>query len=389
MFQSFFNSLSGLFSFSKSLNTISNNVSNMNTPGFRGSDSFFRSVNSNTTGAGLGTQVQGNLLRHQPGEMRQTENPSDLALNGAGFFILRNDQGETFYTRAGQFRFDKDGFLIDSATEMRVAGTNDAGNLIDINIDGLRTLPPQATSTVTLAGNLSPSAGAHTISDINVFNASGDNVVLTAVLTDNSATTPNSWTVDVTDADGNVIGSGELRFAADGSPQAGFNTIDVTLTSGGQSQNITLDFGTPGSFSGATNFSGSTSNLGVRDVDGHSLAGLSTFKFDDDGVLHLTYTNGEKAEGPRLALAHFKDESVLQQAAGSAYTTNDIRTRTIGSAGQGLFGTVEGGSLELSNVDLTKEFADMMIIQRGYQASSRVMNVANELIERLYNNSGR
>lgn len=389
MFQSFFNSLSGLFSFARSLDTISNNVSNMNTPGFRGSDSFFRSIGGNGEYAGYGTQLAGNALRMQPGEIRQTGNPSDLALNGSGFFILRNEQGEEFYTRAGQFRFDADGHLIDATTEMRVAGIDAAGNLTDITIDNMRTLPPEATTSITFAGNLTPAAGAHTVSDIRIFDAAGETVTLSAVFTDNSAITPNSWTVDVTDAAGNVVGTGELRFAADGSPQAGFNSINITLTNAGQTQSITLDFGNPGSYSGATQFAGAASNLGVREADGSALAGLTTYSFDESGVLQLQYSNGEEREGPQLALAHFADEAALQPAGGSAYTAYDSATRNIGRAGEGLFGKVEGSSLELSNVDLTKEFADMMIVQRGYQASSRVMNVANELLERLYNNTGR
>lgn len=389
MFQSFFNSLSGLFSFSRSLDTISNNVSNMNTPGFRGSDAFFRSVNGSGDNAGYGTNIMGNALRTQAGEIRQTENPSDLALNGAGFFILRNEQGETFYSRAGQFQFDEDGYLIDSATEMRVAGIDEAGNLVDINIDDLRTLPPQATTAINLAGNLAAGGGAHSIDDIDIFDASGNTVTLSVVMTDNSATTPNSWTVDVTDADGNIVGTGEIRFAADGSPLTGFNTMDVTVTNDGVAQTVTLNFGEAGSYSGATQFSGTASNLGVRNVDGNAVAGLTSYTFDENGVMQLQYSNGEEVEGSQVALAHFTDETALSQASGSLYTASDTSTRSLGTAGEGLFGKIQGGSLELSNVDLTKEFADMMIVQRGYQASSKVMNVANELLERLYSNSGR
>lgn len=385
MFQSFFNSLSGLFSFSRSLDTISNNVSNMNTPGFRGQDAFFRSLVNNNGGAGYGTQIADESLRTHSGEIRQTSNPTDLALNGSGFFVLRNEQGEEFYSRAGQFRFDEDGYLVDSVTDYRVAALNDAGNLADINIDELRTLPPEATTTVSLSGNLSPSETTHSIDSFTVFDSQGESVELQAVFTNNDATTPDSWTVDIIDDNGDVVGSGEIRFAADGTPQSDFNSFDITLDNGGESQTITLEFGENGSFSGATQFSGTASNLGVNDVDGHAMVGLQSVSFDAEGVLQLKYANGETETGPRLALAHFNDPSVLRQHEGSLFSSPDTDSRTLGRPDEGLFGTVQGESLEMSNVDLTREFADMMIVQRGYQASSRVMNIASELVEQLYN----
>lgn len=386
MFQSFFNSLSGLFSFSRSLDTISNNISNMNTPGFRGSDSYFRNIVGGN-GSGYGTQIEGQAIRLGGGEVRQTGNESDLALNGSGFFLLRNDAGESFYSRAGQFQFNEDGLLVDASTGFRVAGIDDAGNLIDISIEEMRTLPPVASTSVDLAGNLSTTAGAHNIDDISLFDAEGESFDLNIVLTDNSATTPNSWTIDVTDESGAVVGSGELRFGADGSPLTGFNSLDVTVTRNGVDQTISLNFGEPGSFSGATQFSGSASNLGVRDVDGSALAGLTSFSFDEDGILQLNYSNGEEQEGQQLALAHFDDETKLEQVSGGLFSANATTERTIGRANENVFGSIEGGALEMANVDLTREFADMMIVQRGYQASSRVMNVANELVEQLYNST--
>ncbi|MBO7942419.1 flagellar hook basal-body protein, partial [Streptomyces sp. S9] len=111
MFQALFNSLSGLFSFSRSLDTVSNNVSNMNTPGFRGSDSFFANIDG-----GYGTSIAGQGLRPQPGDMRQTGTPTDMAVEGEGYFVLRDRSGELHYTRAGQFRFNDSGVLVDTAT---------------------------------------------------------------------------------------------------------------------------------------------------------------------------------------------------------------------------------------------------------------------------------
>jgi len=124
MFQALFNSLSGLFSFSRSLDTVSNNVSNMNTPGFRGSDTFFENVNG-----GRGTRVAGEGLRTTAGDIRQTGTPTDVAIDGNGFFILRDDTGNLYYTRSGQFRFNDQGLLTDSFTGYQVMSVENAGNL--------------------------------------------------------------------------------------------------------------------------------------------------------------------------------------------------------------------------------------------------------------------
>lgn len=127
MLQAFFNGLSGLFSFSKGLDNVSNNVSNMNTPGYRGSDTFYRSVNGQG-GEGIGAKVAGTEVRVKPGEARQTGNSMNAAVDGNGYFVLRDENGNFFYTRAGQFQVDKDGYLVDSVSQRRVAGMSASGS---------------------------------------------------------------------------------------------------------------------------------------------------------------------------------------------------------------------------------------------------------------------
>lgn len=385
MLQSFFNGLSGMFSFSRGLQTVSNNISNMNTPGFRGSDNFFRSLNG---GGGLGTSLNATTMRTGSGEMRQTSNATDLALNGTGFFVLRDENGQLFYTRAGQFQFDENGILIDTVSKAQVMGQNSAGNFVAISIQELRTLPAEATTAINFVGNFVAGSASHTVSDTQVFDAAGTVHRLTTTFTNaSSATSTNTWTVQVAESNGTVVGTGQIRFGPDGSPLAGFNTVSIALPVNGTTQNITLNFGEPGSFSGSTQFSGSSSTVGARVQDGHAVLGLTEVKFDEKGMLNLTYSNGDKREGERLALASFADESALLQSTGSLYIANGATAANYGYAGTGVFGKVQGGNIELSNVDLTQEFADMMIIQRGYQASSRVMSVSNDMIEQLYNSS--
>ena len=382
MFQALFNSLSGLFSFSKALDTVSNNVANMNTPGFRGSDSFFENINGSE-----GTNITGEGLRTAQGSMKQTGTPTDLAVNGNGYFVLRDDNGNLFYTRAGQFRFDDQGLLTDSVTGYQVMSIDSAGNLATIDLSSYRTLPPEATATVNMAGNIAPGTATYTANAFQIYDASGNQHTLTVTLTDNSAVTPGSELVSVTDETGATVGTGEVRFGTDGTPVASFNTLALNLTYQGVAQTVTLNFGTPGAFNGATQLAGSASTLGGQVVDGHALLGITSLSFDAQGVLQLVYSSNETKQGPQIALASFPSDSALQLIGGRMIAGSSVQDRTFGHAGTGVFGSIAGGTLELANVDLTQEFADMIIIQRGYQASSRVMTVGNQMIEDLYNSA--
>jgi flagellar hook protein FlgE len=383
MLQSLYNSLSGLFAFSKSLDTISNNISNMNTPGFRGSDSFFENVMGEA-----GTRVQGTGVRTAEGQIEQTGNATELSINGEGLFILRDPaSGNYYYSRAGQFQFDGDGYLVDSVSSYHVQGIDANGELADINISELRTLPAAATSTVNITGNLSPQDASSTIQSLTVYDATGNAHTYSATLTNNTATTPGSWQVSLLDSAGQSVANGEIRFNSDGSIQAGYNTVVADLTLGGQSQAVTLNFGAPGTVSGATDYSGVQSNLVGSPKDGHAAIGVASLAFDQNGVLNLTYSDQETRQGPRVALAAFADETSLQLLNGRLYEDPPNQARTLGGAGEGLFGKIAGGSLEMSNVDLTRELADMIVIQRGYQANSRVMTVTNDMLQELYNST--
>lgn len=387
--QAFFNGLSGLFAFSKGLDNVSNNVSNMNTPGYRGSDTFYRSV-SDSNGQGFGAGIAGTEVRTTPGESRQTGNDTDMAINGAGYFVLRNEQGEYFYTRAGQFQIDKEGFLVDAVSQLNVLGIDAAGSLSEINIKNQRSLPPKPTSKVELVGTLArsgPTNVVHEIQSVQVFDTTG--VQQTLKLSFEPQDTPlNSWKVEVFNSEGVVIHSGEITFGFDGSPVAGANAVTFALNNNGTTQEITLDFGKPGSFNQAFQVSsGANHTLSARVTDGSAVAGLTGFTFDEKGVMKFIYSSGEKKDGSQIVLADFPDETVLLASRNSLYEAPDSMPPTYGRASNAQFGRIQGGRIELSNVDLAQEFGDILIIQRGYQASSRVMTVSNEMLEQLYNST--
>lgn len=382
-FQALYNSLSGLFAFSKSLDTISNNVANLNTPGYQGSESFYENVMGE-----FGVRVDGNGINTAEGQLEQTGNATDVAISGTGLFILKDPTtGKVYYSRAGQFTFDKDGYLVDTVDNYRVQGLDDTGKLQDINISNLKTLPAQATTMVNVSGNVSPNDPSTQISGITIYDAQGTAQTFTAQLTNNTSTTPGSWQISILDASGNTVGNGEIRFNTDGSIQSGYNTINLNLTLAGQAQSVTLSFGAAGTTNGATQYSGVASNLTATPEDGHGVIGLSSMQFDENGVLNLTYTDQEKKQGPKLALANFADDTSLERLNGRLYQAPPGQSPDTGAANQGVFGTITGGSLEMSNVDLAQELGEMIVIQRGYQASSRVMTVSDQMLQQLYNAS--
>ena len=382
MFQSLFNSLSGLFSFSRSLDTVSNNVANMNTPGFRGSDSFFESISG-----GRGTRIAGEGLRTSPGDLRQTGNATDVAVDGTGFFVLRDENGSLHYTRAGQFLFDDQGYLIDSASRFKVMSIDENGRLSPVSLEGYRTLPSEQTTKVSLSGNLAPTGTTHEVGSVVVYDANGKSHSLNIEFTNNDAVTPRSFLVSVADESGTEVGTGELRFSVSGTLEPGYGTMTLGLTFDGVAQSIELDFGVPGTFQGTTSLAGLSNNVSATVTDGRPVLGITTMSFDEQGVLKFSYGSSEKRDGQRLALASFFSESTLESSGGRLIADSGAQRSGLGRAGDGVFGKIKGGSLEMSNIDLTQEFADMLIIQRGYQASSRVMTVGNEMIEQLYNST--
>lgn len=397
MFDSIYTGLSGMLAFSKGLDVISNNVTNLNSPGFKSSDLAFRdlfyrfdarvSVGGRTSGTELGAGVatQGTNVRFTQGDLQNTGNQTDAAIDGTGFFIFRND-GQTVYGRAGEFEFDDLDFLVSRVEQERVAGLDSAGNLVDISIAGLRSSPPLATSQVNFIDNLSLGSTEHDVSDVAVFDTLGGQQLLDIKFINNSAVLAGSWLIEVRDANGGLVSSGgEVRFQGDGSPAPGFNAFTFTYSpTGANPQSIELFMGTPGSFDGATSFSGGqSSTLTVGSQDGRGLGALLGVSFERNGDVVLAYSNGATATAGRLALATFGDLQSLVQISASRFLPADGQEPTIAAPTENGMGSIVGSNIELSNVELTQEFTDLIIVQRGFQASSQIVSITNEMLQQL------
>jgi flagellar hook protein FlgE len=395
MLDSIYSAYTGLLSFNDALNVLSNNVANMNTPGFKSSDVTFRDLfyrysskggeqGTLNSQVGEGTQTGGTRVSFAQGQAGNTSNPLDIAISGNGFFVLK-DTTSTYYTRAGQFDVDTQGFLIDKTSGARVQAISGTSKLSDIQLSSLQTSPAKATTQINLIGNLSRGATSDQISSITVYDSVGGSHALSLSLANGNAATAGVWQVQVQDENGKTIGSGEVHFNADGSPATGFNTISFSLAPANvKASTITLNFGDPGSFLAATNFSGgTTSDLKVSNQDGYAPGSLLNTTVDAQGFVTLKYSNGQTTKGPQIALAWFNNLQGLKQFGNELFTNPTDMPAILGQANGQVMGTLTSNQVELSNVNLTQQFTELVVIQRGYQSSSQVISVANQMIQQL------
>ncbi|MDH5228902.1 MAG: flagellar basal-body rod protein FlgF [Gammaproteobacteria bacterium] len=395
MFTSVYSGLSGMLSFSKGLDVLSDNIANLNTPGYKGNDLLFNDLiyqyrlagsQGNYASQQIGNGVQANQTTtfFGQGDIQNTGNDTDVALDGNGFFVLRDGQ-HTYYTRAGQFEVDDDGYLISKVANSYVMGLSN-GSLSKINVKQYRIDPPSATSIIQFTNNLSIGSSSHVVNNINVFDSDGGQHQLRMTFTNNNAVTPRSWLIDVEDQFGNILlAGGEIRYQGNGSPEAGFNSVNFAFSpSGVASSNVTLDFGADGTFVGSTGFiEGTVSTLSVDSADGHQLGSQTTLTFDEDGNISVNYSNGQSRQFDRLAIANFDSLQSLKRLSNSRFEAVNGQSPTLGYANLQGMGKLVAGGIESSNVELTQQFTDMIIIQRGYQASSQILTTANEMIQQL------
>lgn len=405
MFSTIYSALSGMLGFSKGLDVVSNNIANLNTPGFKSTELEFRDLfyryaqgggpqDGGRSQIGAGLDTGGTRTRFKEGEMRDSGNPLDVAIDGNGFLVLQPDNGEQLYgrggaqvyTRAGQLEFGKDGLLVDRSTGFRVMGYA-GGALREISIGALRTSAPVATSLIRVTGNVSPGSASADLNSVAVIDGNGKSRTLAFKFTRDTADSTH-WFVEARDENSQLLGTGEVRFNPNGSPAPEATKFSFSLAP--DAAPITLDIGDPGTFSGLTNFSGpSQSNLQVLSQDGAAAGSLTSATFDESGALRLTYSNGKTQSGPTLALAWFDDLQSLRISGGSVFVNDADQAPTLGSASDGAMGRIAAGRVELSNVELTEQFTNLIILQRGYQASSQITSVANEMIQQLLDLDGK
>jgi flagellar hook protein FlgE len=388
--------MSGMEAYQQGLEVIGNNVANLNTTGFKFTEPLFEDVATDTgtggfTGSpgtptdGGGVTVDDTHVSFSQGDEEPTGDPLDAAVNGLGFFVV-NLNGSTYYTRSGTFQFDSSGNLVETTTgaKVMVSTASSAGGTFNIN--GYNSYPPTQTTTIQLSGNLARTGQTtpYQLTAIPVVDSAGGSETLQASFTQ-STTNPLSWTVQVTDTSGASVGSGTVLFDADGTPDASNTPIQLTVTPTGlPAFKVNLEMGTAGSYSGVTSLNtAATSQLQVASQDGVQLGSLTATSFGNDGSLTLTYSNGKTLAPAKLLLAQFNAPQQLQELDDGMFAATGGTTPLLGAPESTNFGNIVGGEVEASNVDLSQQFTELIVIQRGYQASSQITSIANDMMQQL------
>ncbi len=421
--------LSGLNTSSKSLEVIGNNVANANTYGAKSSRAEFADMyaaslgGGGSNGIGIGARIGAVAQQFTQGNITTTSNNLDLAINGRGFFAMQTAQGETVYTRNGQFKRDASGYIVNNekhqllgqALDDTGAPSGPAGSPIRLSNDGS---PPQKASAVTMTANMDAKATIPAVavdfSNSKSYNfvtsqtAYGDNGAPVALnyyfrkVTDAVAANPSAippvaaagsqWAVYLS-ADGNtnaasvntVAGApapiATFTYNADGTLPAGTVFTIPSIPGGKNGQpltGVTLDL------SKSTEYAG---NYAVTELSGGGYAqgNLSDFLIETDGTVKARYTNGQSKAIARVQLADFKNLNGLQPIGGNEWKATNASGEPLplGAPGSGVYGLLQSGALEESNVDLTGELVNMIVAQRAYQANAQTIKTEDQVLQTL------
>jgi len=417
---SFQQGLSGLNASSKNLEVIGNNIANANTFGAKSSRAEFSDVYANAlngagaNAVGIGTTLAAVSQQFTQGNITSTNNPMDLAINGAGFFQVSDGANPTMYSRNGQFKVDRDGFIVNDQAQRLLGypadgtGVIQPGNALPLQLP-TAGISPQTTSKITLEMNLdsrvattAPIAGpAINFSDATTYNnatsltaydAKGQDVALTYYF-QKSAT--DTWNVFVTANGAPINGTvaaplptTTISFPANGgAPLAPvgpvtFNIPASTNAAGAQTVAIT---GVQLNLGGATQYG---AGFGVTNLtqDGYASGQLTGVSIESSGIVMARYSNGQSKPAGQIELATFRNPQGLHPMGGNAWSRGFASGDPIlGVAGQGNLGTLQSGALEESNVDLTAELVDMITAQRVYQANAQTIKTQDQVLQTLVN----
>lgn len=420
MLRSMFSSVSGLRSHQLMMDVIGNNIANVNTAGFKTSQVIFQDLLSqlvrgaaspqqalggvNPAQVGLGVRVGGVQTSFAQGASQLTNRATDMSILGDGFFVMKA-AGETVYSRLGAFTFDNDGRLV-GPTGAIVQGWNAVNGAIDTNapVQNLafplgQILPPTQATSIRIGGNIPSDVpiGTSTSTSITIYDAQGSAVPVNFNFT---KTATNTWSLGITATDVNGVSQNVDEYdpavsitfdPVTGLPTTPFPTIDAdvlgtllgrTFANG---TTLTIDPGDNTKGDALRQYAGTNSLAGISQ-NGSQVGFLRSFSVGENGIVTGLFSNGKVQQLAQIAVANFNNPGGLEKAGDSAFRqTLNSGLPQIGSAASGGRGTISGGTLEMSNVDLAQEFSQLIVSQRGFQANSRVITAADEILQDLVN----
>jgi flagellar hook protein FlgE len=399
--------LSGLLANETALNVVGNNLSNMDTQGFKADDVLFEDAfNTASESLQVGAGVSRTLTTTDftQGAITSTGQPYDAAIQGNGFFVVQNSAGENSYTRDGSFSLNSSGQLVTSSGDLVQGWTavngvlNASGPTSAISIPALTSTDPSATANMSVTANLDASSAVGTTfsTPIQVVDSLGNTQTLSIDFTETAA---NAWSYNVTipgqDVTGGTAGTptslatGTLTFNSSGqltAPAAGAPVAVATtgaLSDGAAALNINWNLYDSTNNPLITQFAEASASTGTTQ-DGVQPATATGVTLQNGGDLVATYSNGQTATIAELAVASIANPDTLIAASNNNFTLGgDTLTPSVGAGGTGDRGTIVGQSLEGSNVDMATEFTNLIVYQRGYEAGSKIITTQSQMDQML------
>ena len=401
--------LSGLTASSSALSTIANNLANLNTIGYkdeqvRFSDLFYQTVGSNGAGdpiqQGAGTTIGSIPSLFTQGNVNPTSVSTDVAIMGGGFFIVEKN-GLRSYTRAGNFEVGKDN-LLETADGQQVLGYSATSGVL--NTQGLSPLslgagtisPSSATSEVQLSTNLDATAAVGTTysTPVTIYDSLGASHNLMFTFT---KTGTNAWNYSVSipaadvggTTDPTVLTTGSLAFDGNGQltlPTANISPINIAGFVDG-ANDLAFSWNVfDANKNGLLTQMAAASSTASSTQDGGGSGALVNFNIGSDGTITGAFSNGKTAILGQVALVTFADNQGLVRTGNNDFTpTLGSGQPVIGAPGNGGRGTLSGGALEQSNVDIAQEFAALIVAQRGYEANARCVTTFDQVTQDTIN----
>jgi len=408
MLRSMFSAISGLRAHQTKMDVTGNNIANVNTVGYKSSQTVFQDTLSqiiraggapaadrggtNPAQVGLGTKVAAITTNWTQGATQSTGRSTDFMIEGDGFFVTRAGTDQLF-TRAGSFDFDGAGKLVTPDGSILQGWMADAAGVVnpngpigDLSVPYGQIVNPVQTTTGTVEGNLPAGAatGTSVQTAVTMYDSQGVEQKVFYVFTKVAAA--NTWELDIVHEDTTVLvnnapiafnASGALTTPAAPGTIAPFTPPAATYPS--WAGPVTVDV------SALTQFGGSNT-VTAPDQNGYALGSLQSFQLGNDGTIMGVYSNGLRQPLGKLALASFNNPGGLEKAGSSSFRVGDNSgVAMIGEAGVAGRGVLNSGALEMSNVDLAEEFTGLIVAQRGFQANSRVITSSDEILQDLVN----
>jgi flagellar hook protein FlgE len=426
LFGSMTTAISGLTAQSRALGNISDNVANSQTVGYKRVDTRFVSyITSSTPNQNLPGAVQArpDYVNALQGSPQQVDNPLAMAVTGQGFFAVSRPTGNAngatqfddrqFYTRAGDFRVNDEGYMVNGSGYylegwgVDATGQPDRTQLQPIRIND-QVFNPIATSEIDVAASLPATPSTSPIvMPANVYDALGTQQTVNLSWT-KDATPANTWTVAINAPNGGgALGSVRVTFGSPTPTPAGTvgqlfvtagpatvtngangtpATISLSADFGQGAQPIALNLGAFGSAAGLTQYAGTDASTGTLTPNGVPRGSFSSVSMRDNGDVAINYDNGQSRVVYRVPLATFNDPNSLERIDGQAFMrtidSGDARVTDVANDGAGQLAI---GSVEGSNVDIASEFSKLIIAQRAYTSNTKIVTTVDEMLQDTIN----